>query len=188
MDMPPVEQIAVELKPITTQCVKAEAQRYHVPFAILAAIISAEGGQVGRYSKNKNGTIDVGPGQINSVWKKNFQQMGLHLNEKLLLNNGCYNAKASAFILRQELKKANAYRWQSTLKTKTINRKKLWTAIGNYHSKTPKHHHRYKNHVFQHLKKLTQHGQWKKVLKTANHYVPSRPASSKSRFRPTGIK
>ena len=51
-------------------CVYQASQEYSLPPRGLIALWLTEGGRQGTQSKNKNGTIDYGPMQINTVWLK----------------------------------------------------------------------------------------------------------------------
>ena len=53
---------------ILAACMMLAAQTYSVPPAILVGIYKAEGGQVGQEVRNTNGSYDLGPMQINTVW------------------------------------------------------------------------------------------------------------------------
>ena len=54
---------------ILATCIFLASQQYHVPPAILIGILKVEGGTVGQeVGPNTNGTYDLGPMQINTVW------------------------------------------------------------------------------------------------------------------------
>lgn len=122
-EIPPAETVQV-----TAQCVQAAAQHYHVPPSLILAILTTEGGQPGLASKNKNGTFDLGPMQVNTIWVK---REGLSAAD--LRDNGCYNVHVGTAILAREILSAG----------------EVATGIGNYHSRTPRFHDRYRKKVQQ---------------------------------------
>jgi hypothetical protein len=103
---------------VTVACVMDAAHSQHVPVAAVVAIMAAENGQVGRVVVNRNGTYDVGPGQINSTWLRPLQLR--RIPESTIRNNGCVNVMATAWIFRQAI-----------VETKGD----IWAAIGRYHSR-----------------------------------------------------
>ena len=83
---------------IATQCIVQASSRYEVPELLLHAIIQKEGGRMGKYSKNKNGSYDFGIAQINTSWLPRFSEFGITPSH--LLNDTCVNVAASAYILK----------------------------------------------------------------------------------------
>lgn len=90
-----------ELSPVTWECVERASQAFDVPLALIIGLMDTEGGQVGRVSRNKNGTYDIGPMQINSSWLGKLKTAGVE--EKTLKNNGCVNVAAAGWLLRSLL-------------------------------------------------------------------------------------
>lgn len=81
------------------QCVAEAAQRYEVPQLLLYSVWSKERGEVGKTSKkNRNGTYDIGPFQINSSWLPKLAQFGI--DEERLTWDACSNIHVGAWILR----------------------------------------------------------------------------------------
>jgi hypothetical protein len=119
---------------VTAACIMAAAQAYSVPPIVLASIMKTEGGKVGEYSTNTNGTRDLGPMQINDgVWVKPVAEEFTRGNEALarhkLLNDGCFNVAVGAWILRTNIDSADG---------------NIIEGVGRYHSWTPKHKEKYK--------------------------------------------
>jgi soluble lytic murein transglycosylase-like protein len=83
---------------VAAQCIVQASTRYEVPELLLHAIIRKEGGRMGKYSKNKNGTYDFGLAQINTSWLKQFAAYGITPSH--LLNDTCVNISASAYVLK----------------------------------------------------------------------------------------
>jgi soluble lytic murein transglycosylase-like protein len=106
------------LHPISAQafCFQEAGQRYEVSPWLLWAIARAESSlNPSAVHQNRNGTVDVGLMQINSVWA---DQLGKTWN---FLDDPCTNVMAGAWILRQCMQDYG-YTWQ---------------AVGCYHSRTP---------------------------------------------------
>lgn len=99
------------------RCLIGASAYYRIPPEILVALRMQEGGTVGRYSVNTNGTVDMGPMQINSIHLKTLQHYGI--NGQYLVNNECGNIFAGAWVLSQYVTEA---------------RGDIWQAVGYYHS------------------------------------------------------
>ena len=121
------------LVPVTAACILAAAQIQSIHPMNIITIMKVEGGKVGEYSTNRNGSVDLGPMQINNkVWvpvlaKKHFNG-DESLTHERLLNDGCYNVHVGAWILRENINRADG---------------DVLEGIGRYHSGTPKHKNRY---------------------------------------------
>jgi hypothetical protein len=111
--------------PLTTACLIAAASGYGLPPAAMTAILAVEGGKVGQAVVNRNGSRDLGPFQVNSVWLDSFKAYwrlpDRETAERLLRDDGCANAWAAAAILKSHV-----------LYTGRIDH-----AIARYHSATP---------------------------------------------------
>jgi hypothetical protein len=118
IDMPPVT-------PVTEQCIIRSAESMGVPLPLLAAILYVENGAPGQAVKNKNGSYDLGPSQVNTLWLQHFADRGIR--PLTLRNNGCVNVLAGASILRSEI----------------ISTKDYTKGVAQYHSRTPKYQRRY---------------------------------------------
>ena len=116
--------------PITHQCIYTAASRFNLPLKAIYAILAVEGGTVGKINHNSNGTYDIGPMQINSIWLKTFSG---YITKEQLIYNGCVNVHVGAWILRANINQAGG---------------NFWTGVGNYHSRTPTHHNRYQQKVY----------------------------------------
>lgn len=107
-------------------CVNAAAQFYgHAP-AQLWLIQKVEGGWPGLEMKNRDGSADLGPFQINDrAWVR-------HLAQKLdrsqatvraaLKYDACFNAYAAGYILRLAIEQSGG---------------DVWEGMGRYHSASP---------------------------------------------------
>lgn len=146
--------------PLTRVCVKQASDYHKVPYAAVVSILAQEGGQVGRVSKNQNGSYDIGPMQINSIHLPRLKKFGV--TEAQLKNNGCVNVYVGAWLLRDHI---DAVLEKTSPKSNQEYVSIVWEAIGRYHSRTPKYKKRYQQHV---RKRLNQIKDVKPVIDRAN--------------------
>lgn len=116
---------------VPPDCLLDAAREWMVPVDALRLILAVEQGSPGACSGNSNGTEDCGPGQINSIWFPVIAagRVPPSVIRQALTADACYNVRVTAWILRREI---DAVGWE-----------RFWTAVGNYHSRTPEHHARY---------------------------------------------
>jgi len=116
---------------VPDKCLILAATERRVPIDALRLILMVEGGAVGECSSNANGTVDCGPGQINSLWYPIIAagRVSPQVIRDAVTSDPCYNVRVSAWILRREI---DAVGWDN-----------FWTAVGNYHSRTPEFHAEY---------------------------------------------
>lgn len=110
------------------------SQTYSVPPAVLVGIYKAEGGKVGQQVSNTNGSYDLGPMQINTIWVPELaKKWGVkeEVAKKWVRDDACTNVGVAAWILKGHLDETG----------------NLSQAIAHYHSRTPKHGTRYKKRV-----------------------------------------
>lgn len=124
---------------IIAACLMLASQTYSVPPAVLVGIYKAEGGKIGQEVRNTNGSYDLGPMQINTIWMPELAKKW-GVNEKTarqwVRDDACTNVGVAAWILRGHLNET----------------KSLSQAIAHYHSRTPRHGDRYKAKVVNILK------------------------------------
>lgn len=83
---------------IIPDCVEPIAEYYHVPTNLVRSIIQVEGGREGsRIGPNRNGTLDLGIMQINTVWLPELEQY--NIDEASLVWDGCTNIAVGTWIL-----------------------------------------------------------------------------------------
>lgn len=105
-------------------CIFTAAQTYSVPPSVILGVLNVEGGKVGMASANTNGTYDLGPMQINTLW---VPELAKHwgVNQKTALrwvrDDACVNIGVGAWILRKKMNEAGS----------------LHGGIAGYHSFTP---------------------------------------------------
>ncbi|ABM96839.1 lytic transglycosylase domain-containing protein [Methylibium petroleiphilum] len=118
-------------RPVTAQCLVEEAGRQRLELVKLLAVMKAEGGRVGMFSRNTDGSYDIGPMQVNTI---HLPELAKLFNRsagevaRLMAYDGCFNVAVGAWLLRKRTNEADG---------------DFWYGIGRYHSKTPVHSTRY---------------------------------------------
>jgi len=126
------------------ECLLAAARIHRVPPAVLVILLNVEGGSLGHVSHNTNGTVDIGPMQINEIW---LPQLAARWNTTVpevftaLRDNFCANLEAGAWILRKGLDEAGT---------------DFWDGVGYYHSHNPEHEHAYLRAVLSQALRLRE--------------------------------
>lgn len=122
---------------VMATCLMLAAQTYSVPPAVLLGIYQVEGGKIGQESgPNNNGSYDLGPMQINTLWVPELAQrwnVSENTARRWIRDDPCTNIGVSAWILKRHLNETG----------------NLALAISHYHSRTPKHGSKYKRKVIQ---------------------------------------
>ncbi len=119
---------------VMAACLMLASQTYQVPPAVMVGIWQVEGGQVGQAVANTNGTYDLGPMQINTIWIPELSQkwgVSEETAKSWIMNDPCTNMGVSAWILRSHYNETGS----------------LATAIQYYHSRTPKYGYAYRKKV-----------------------------------------
>jgi len=125
-------------------CLLAAARLYHEPPAILVILLNVEGGRLGAVSSNTNGTVDIGPMQVNNIWVPKVAQHWATSERaayRALRDNFCANVEAGAWILRLGLDEAHG---------------DFWEGVGTYHSHDPDHQRTYLASVLRQALALQQ--------------------------------
>ena len=129
-------QIGEDMLTTIASCLLMASQAYSVPPQVMFGIYKVEGGQVGQAVRNTNGSYDLGPMQINTIWIPELARLW-GVNErtarKWVQTDACVNAGVSAWILRKHMDE-----------TRNLSR-----AISYYHSRTPHLGRRYHNKVLR---------------------------------------
>lgn len=87
-------------------CIFLASQTYGVPPAVLVGILHVEGGKVGQQVRNSNGTYDLGPMQINTIWMPELArhwQVPQSTAKRWVRDDGCINVAVGAWILRKKV-------------------------------------------------------------------------------------
>jgi len=123
-------------------CIYAAAAVYREPPAVLLILLNVEGGTLGNISQNTNGTVDIGPMQVNQLW---IPDLAAHWRADpqatyvALRDNFCANVEAGAWILRQGLDQAHG---------------DFWGGVGYYHSHDPVYEDSYLRNVLSQALRL----------------------------------
>jgi hypothetical protein len=133
--------------PEDAQCIESAALRHRLPPSLIRAILAVEGGRHGQVSHNRNGSYDIGPMQINSLWLPEIERRGGSL--ALILHHRCANIEFGAWLLGRELAGADPA---------TLDRATFWRAVGNYHSRTPALNRAYAERVWRAWRKSAPAG------------------------------
>lgn len=124
---------------ILAACLMLASQTYSVPPAVLVGIYKAEGGQIGQEVRNTNGTYDLGPMQINTIWLPDLaKRWGVSETtaRKWVRDDACTNVGVAAWIFKSHLNETGS----------------LSQAIAQYHSRTPVYGSQYKSRVINIMK------------------------------------
>ena len=103
-------------------CVRVAARVNGVQPAVLLMLLQVEDGRLGEVSGNRNGTVDIGPFQVNEIWLPAVaRHWGMTVEDAfpILRDNFCGNADAAAWVLRGALADAHG---------------DFWEGVGRYHS------------------------------------------------------
>lgn len=92
---------------VPIHCINYAASEYHVPAKLIIAILNVEQGRIGMASKNKNGTYDLGPMQINTSWWPKLSTYGYTKEE--IQNNACINIEIGTWILSKNIADGNNF-------------------------------------------------------------------------------
>lgn len=82
------------------QCIAQASVRYEVPELLLHALIRKEGARPGAVVRNKNGSVDLGVGQINSSWLPELAKFGITATR--LAQDTCLNVYVQAYVVRKQ--------------------------------------------------------------------------------------
>ncbi len=121
-------------------CLLLASQTYKVPPAVMIGIMHVEGGRVGQQVRNSNGSYDLGPMQVNTIWLPQLAglwKVDRATAQQWVRDNGCVNVYVAAWILRQQIDKTSG----------------LYSGIARYHSATPWRGSEYANKVISTMQK-----------------------------------
>jgi len=125
---------------VLATCLFLAAQQYQIPPAVLIGILHTEGGKAGQaVGPNKNGTYDLGPMQINTIWLDELSKkwnVPKATARRWVQDDACVNVGVAAWILRQKVNETGA----------------LSKGIAYYHSATPHIGRRYWRKVMGNMK------------------------------------
>lgn len=123
--------------PIETRinCSIEAGLKYNIPIDYILPISSIENGRVGQAYKNKNGSIDYGVMQINSVYLKDLEKnYNMIVTPEEVSDDSCYAFEIVAFKINQHLKN---------------DKGTILERVAMYHSKTPDLNKNYQTKIIQ---------------------------------------
>ncbi len=123
--MPCAARAASPVGAPVASCLQSAASAYRLPPAVLLILLSVEGGALGHISANSNGTVDIGPMQVNSIWIPVIARRWNATSSATyaaLRDSFCANIEAGTWILRQAIDQAHG---------------DFWEGVGRYHSHDP---------------------------------------------------
>lgn len=110
-------------------CINKSASEFHIPSRLIIAVLNTEQGKRGLIKKNKDGSVDLGPMQINSRWWPELYRYNITPQD--VLYKPCVNIRVGAWILARAIADGN----------------NLLNGVGNYNSHTPIYNHAYTQKV-----------------------------------------
>jgi hypothetical protein len=128
-------------------CITAAADAYRLPPSLILVLLRVEGGKLGEVSGNTNGTVDIGPMQINTIWVPAIARHWRTTPQAAyagLRDNFCANIEGGTWILRQALDEA---------------RGDFWSGVSIYHSHNPVHQEVYLRKVLEWTLRLRDQAQ-----------------------------
>lgn len=102
-------------------CSIQASEQYDLAPEIVLSVAQAEGGHVGQWVKNTNGTYDVGVMQFNTAYLKSLEKFGITPDH--VAGKGCFPYKLASWRIKKHI---------------TEDEGDLWTKVANYHSRTPR--------------------------------------------------
>ena len=123
-------------------CLTEAGNAYREPPAVLVILLNVEGGRLGETSANTNGTVDIGPMQVNDTWLPKLAGHWATTPRAAYLalrDNFCANIEAGAWILRMGLDEAHG---------------DFWEGVGFYHSHDPDYKRTYLSAVLKQALRL----------------------------------
>lgn len=127
---------------IFAACLMVAAQNYAIPPSVLIGILHVEGGKVGQQVRNTNGTYDLGPMQINTLWTKELAKewdISRSAAHRLIRDDACTNVNVAAWIFRKNLNESGS----------------LSKAIAWYNSRTPHIGYKYRRKVIDAMRRYS---------------------------------
>lgn len=121
-------------------CIFTAAQTYSVPPSVILGVLQVEGGKPGMASPNTNGTYDLGPMQINTIWIPELAKYwGVPHKSALrwVRDDACVNVGVGAWILRKKMDQTGS----------------LAKGIAWYHSATPDKGTAYRDRVLKAMRR-----------------------------------
>ena len=116
-DAPASVRLGADPPAVIAESISAAARVHHLPATALGILLIIEGGAPGRVSRNDNGTVDIGPMQVNEQW---LPRLAVHWHAPIpatflaLRDAFCANIEGGAWILRTAIDEAGGDFWEGT--------------------------------------------------------------------------
>ena len=150
-------------------CLIAAGNAYRIPAVVLVILLDVEGGRLGAVSPNTNGTVDIGPMQVNDAWLPAIARHWATSEREAffaLRDNFCANVEAGAWILRMGLDEAGG---------------DLWGGVAFYHSHNPGYQRTYLASVLRDVLRLQQQASRAHPTAMSDSPPPAAPARDRSK-------
>lgn len=161
------------IRPLTMACIMHAASLQHIPSVVIFSLLKTEGGHVGSWTTNTNGSHDLGPMQVNDqTWVPKLANMEFGGDTRkaaaALIYDGCYNVQVGAFIFKKYLLEAGG---------------NFGRAVGYYNSHDPYYANRYRQLFLHSLDAFIPPASIHlpdnvPAMPQQDHKGPERPASS----------
>jgi hypothetical protein len=123
--------------PPTTQCFLREAERNEIDPYVLLAVLRTEGGRPGEFAINRNGSADLGPMSVNTVWLPTLAKRYGTTEDEIrhrVASDGCTNVAAAAWILGRKIAETGNV-WKGVARFHSTNTAKQATYLKRVHSR-----------------------------------------------------
>ena len=142
MFIPPADDVRPMPIPVPTeirnQCVNDASRYFGIDSELVFTLFDNEGGKVGSFVRNTNGSYDIGPMQINSSNLKEINKHFPAVTWKVLAYDACASFWVGTWWLYRKIIDRNG---------------NVFEGIGDYNSKTPKVRARY---IFKFMEKYNR--------------------------------
>lgn len=141
-------------------CVQTAARHFKINPEVIHALLRVEGGKIGTISRNKNGSYDLGPMQLNTIHLPDIKEHFPQVTWRDIAYKPCVNIGMGTWILYNRLQETPNF----------------WKGVGNYHSKTDKHRRTYLKKVYGAYAAVLR-TKWQKIQerRVASAQIPSSP-------------
>jgi hypothetical protein len=138
---------------VANSCIVRASRHYGIHPLVVKAVMLTEGGKPGTVMKNTNDTYDLGPMQMNSSNIGFLRKTFPSITFERLAKDACANIIVGTYFLKTKIDGADSF----------------WSGVGNYHSKTPRHHKKYMSRLLPIYRDLAEESRRKiKALKSRN--------------------
>ena len=119
--LPPLPPSVPAYMQVAVSCAFDVGPKYGVPVNVVMAVAEVEGAKPNTVSRNRDGSVDVGRMQVNSV---HFDQLAQHgITPGHLMEPGCYPVELATWMIARHMQACKS---------------DLWTCVSRYHSKEPR--------------------------------------------------